>query len=265
VLTESKSEEEDSMEEGEGEGGEEQKSPEKGKTGPPGSVGGDTTPSKKGTDGAAGKQPFLKRAADVEMSEASGNESSRAKKTKVNPNLKRPGSPDISGASGNESSRKKQKLGANVKVAQNRQVSALRGTAGSGSESESSKLAKNKSRSGSAKATPSGSRAQSPAGLATGSGPGSRSASPARKFSFFPPVVAMVVVVVRRHAFANVLQRQQQIWVFLPKRRLWQRFQQQESLSKISWPSSQVVWGAIRSRTLRNWCEILQTSIGRHR
>lgn len=119
-----------------------------------------------------------KRTGDVEMSEASGNESTRAKKAKLSKTLKRPGSPDISGVSGNESSRKKQKLGDSLKptaVAPNRKVSDLRGNAGSGSESESSRRLKG-IRAGSS--TPAGSRAESPAGRTVGSGAVSRSASP---------------------------------------------------------------------------------------
>ncbi|KAF2673374.1 Rap30/74 interaction domain-containing protein [Microthyrium microscopicum] len=135
---------------------------------------GDSTPSgrKKTASTLADK---VKRSGDVEMSEASGNESTKNKKKSKT--LKRPGSPDISGVSGNESSRKKQKVGdkSNLKapMAPNRKVSALKG-AGSGSESESGPRGLHRMKS-SKGPSPSGSRAQSPAGRANAS----RSGSPA--------------------------------------------------------------------------------------
>lgn len=104
--------------------------------------------------------------------------------------LKRPGSPNLSDASGNESSRKKAKIGSQTNAASGaRSLSPeaanripRHGGSGSGSDTEASRAGKPRIR---LKASPPGSRSGSPAGSRSGSpAPGSGARSPPRAATF---------------------------------------------------------------------------------
>jgi len=119
-----------------------------------------------------------KRPGSPNLSEASGNESSR-KKAKLN-SLKRAADLDASGASGNESSYKSKKhiSGSATTRGAPKSLSTLASLrSGSGSESES--VRRSRALNLSARGTPAGSRAQSPSGMRAASKPPTRAASPA--------------------------------------------------------------------------------------
>jgi transcription initiation factor TFIIF subunit alpha len=117
-----------------------------------------------------------KRPGSPNLSEASGNESTR-KKAKLN-FLRRAADMDASGASGNESAYKSKKhISTSTARGAPKALSTLASLrSGSGSESES--VRRSRAKNLSARGTPVGSRAQSPSGAKAVSKPPTRAASP---------------------------------------------------------------------------------------
>lgn len=116
----------------------------------------------------------MKRPGSPNLSEASGNESTR-KKAKLHKGIQRAADADVSGASGNESAYKKKtaasKLGGRAPLSLGASMRS-----GSGSDTDTIKRSRGKM---SGTNTPAGTRAQSPAAAGKGKSSISRAASPA--------------------------------------------------------------------------------------